>query len=259
MLKNYLTIALRNLKRNKLYAALNISGLAIGISACLVIYLIVSFELSYDTTIPERERIYRVYSQFSGTYTAMNPGVTGAFYSHLQNQYTGIETSAAFHTLYAQVSLPKDGKKFKALRGDIIVTQPEYFNVFSSYTWLAGAPETSLTAPFQVVLTESKAKTYFGDLSGQQIIGQVIHYDDSLRVTVSGIVKDLPQPTDLIFNDFISFSTINQSWLKKRLDLNNWESTYSASQFFVKLAEDTAPQKIAFQLRTAEKIYAEKN
>jgi predicted permease len=257
MLKNYLTIAFRNLQRNKLYAALNVSGLAIGISACLVIYLIVSFELSFDTTIPERERIYRIYSQFSGTYESTNPGVTSAFYSHVQDQYSGIEASAAFHTFYAQVSLPENGKKFKALTGDIIVTQPDYFAVFSSYTWLAGSPQTSLTAPFQVVLTESKARTYFGELSSQQIVGQVIEYDDSLRVTVSGIVKDLPKPTDLIFNDFISFSTINQSWLKKRIDLNNWESTYSASQFFVKLAEDTKPHKIKSQLHRAEKIYAE--
>jgi hypothetical protein len=231
MLKNYLTIAFRNLQRNKLYAALNVSGLAIGISACLVIYLIVNFELSFDTTIPERERIYRVYSQFSGTYEATNPGVTSAFYSHVQDQYTGIEASAAFHTLFAQVSLQENGKKFKALTGDIIVTQPDYFAVFSSYTWLAGSPQTSLTAPFQVVLTESKAKTYFGDLSSQQIVGQVIEYDDSLRVTVSGIVKDLPKPTDLVFNDFISFSTIKESWLKERINLDNWKSTYSALSF----------------------------
>jgi predicted permease len=257
MLKNYLTIAFRNLQRNKLYAALNIFGLAIGISACLVIYLMVSFELSFDTTIPEQERIYRVYSQFSGTLEATNSGVPSAFHSHVQDQYTGIEASAAFHTLFAQVSLPENGKKFKALTGNIIVTQPDYFHVFSSYTWLAGSPETALTAPFQVVLTESKAKTYFGDLSSQQMLGKVIHYDDSLRVTVSGIVKDLPRPSDFIFNDFISFSTINQSWLKERINLDNWESTYSASQFIVKLTEGTKPHKIKSQLRRAEKIYAE--
>lgn len=258
MLKNYLTIAYRNLRRNKLYAALNISGLAIGISACLVIYLIVSFELSFDTFHPDRNSIYRVYSQFSGTYAAFNPGVPAALPAHLRTQDTGIEASAAFHTLYAGVSLPGGEKKFEA-QGDIIVTQAEYFDVFGSYTWLAGTPETSLKAPFQVVLTESKAKIYFGDMAREKILGQIIHYNDTLRVSVSGIVKDLPKPTDFIFNDFISFSTINRCWLKERINLNNWESTYSASQLFIKLAEGTEPHKIKSQLRTAEIIYTQKN
>jgi hypothetical protein len=74
MLRNYWTIALRNLWRSRLCTALNVAGLAIGISACLVIYLIVHFELSFDAFHPDRERIYRVYSNFEGAYMGTNRG-----------------------------------------------------------------------------------------------------------------------------------------------------------------------------------------
>src|SRR4051812_40996353 len=105
MIKSYLTIALRNLWRNKLYSSLNVGGLAIGISACLVIFLIVRFELSFDTFQPDRNRIYRVYSQFSGAFEAINPGTLTALPAFVRNEFTGIEASVAFQTYSAKVKI----------------------------------------------------------------------------------------------------------------------------------------------------------
>ena len=70
MLKKDLVFAFRNLRRNKLIAGINVLGLTIGISACLVIFLIVNYELSFDTFQPNRDRIYRIYAHFSGSFTA---------------------------------------------------------------------------------------------------------------------------------------------------------------------------------------------
>ncbi len=250
MLRNYLTISLRNLWRNRLYTALNVTGLAIGISACLVIYLIVHFELSFDTFHPNGERIYRVYTKFEGSFNGTNPGVTGPLPAALRRHSTGIETVAALHNLSAtDVRVTGPGKKDRAFKGqfDVVVAEPQYFEVFRAYRWLAGSPHTSLGAPFQVVLTESKAKTYFGVDRAETALGRTLHYNDSLLVTVSGIVEDLPQPTDLFFQDFISFSTIGQSWLKDVIDLDNWDHVRSSSFAFVTLRPGIAPGRVAAQ------------
>lgn len=71
--------ALRHFQRNKLHAAINILGLALGMAACLVIYLITSYELSFDTFRDGRDRIFRTYSQFSGTFDGTNRGVPAAW------------------------------------------------------------------------------------------------------------------------------------------------------------------------------------
>jgi ABC-type antimicrobial peptide transport system permease subunit len=254
MLKNYFTVSIRNLLRNKVFSAINIIGLAIGISACLIIYLIVRFELSFDTFHPDRERIYRIYSQFSGQFESKSAGVPAALPTFVQQEMTGIEKVSAFHTFSARVDVLQKQKDFEA-QTDIAIVQPGYFDLFQSYEWIAGSPEYSLNSPFQVVLTESKAKKYFNSSRVTEILGKTIRYDDSLEVQVSGIVKDLPQPTDLIFNDFISFNTIGQSVLKKQINVEDWGSTNSSSQLFIQLAPGTDPENIRLELHEAEKTY----
>lgn len=259
MLKNYFTITFRNLWRNKLYTLLNIAGLAIGIAACLVIYLIVSFELSYDTFHPDKNRIYRITTQFRGTFEGLNYGVPAPLPFTVRNEFSGIETVAAFHTLYnVNMRLDKNVDNKKAIKevNDVIVAEPTYFDIFKSYQWLAGSPKSSLTTPFQVVLTESKAKDYFGTAHPQEVLGRTVYYNDSLTVTVSGIVKDLPEPTDLYFGDFISFSTIERSWLKNTIQLQEWHSTNSSSQAFVKVSKGIQLSQINFQLKQIAEKYA---
>jgi predicted permease len=251
MLRSYFVISLRNLWRNRLYTALNVTGLAIGISACLVIYLIVHFELSFDAFHPDRERIYRAYTQFEGTFTGTNSGVCGPLPFTLRGEVTGIEAVAAINTLSGtDVEVPAARKELQVYKDqrDIILAEPEYFAVFSRYEWLAGSPKHSLTAPFLVVLTESKAKKYFGVRHARAALGRTLRYRDSLTVTVSGIVKDLPQPTDLYFKDFISFSTIRHSGLKNEVTLEAWDNTNSAYQTFVKLQPGVSAGRIEAQL-----------
>src|SRR5882672_748617 len=103
MLRNYLTVAWRTLLRNKLYFFINVSGLAIGISACLVIFLIVHFELGFDQFHPDGDRIFRVYSQFKGDYNGFNRGVPDAVAPAIKTELTGAEMSAGLHTWNADV------------------------------------------------------------------------------------------------------------------------------------------------------------
>jgi ABC-type antimicrobial peptide transport system permease subunit len=105
-------------------------------------------------------------------------------------------------------------------------------------------------------LTETKARTYFGDVPFEAMIGKTLTYRDSLQVSVSGIVKEGDIHTDISFADFISFSTIDASWIKETIDLTDWQSTNSASQCFIKANDTLAVHQ---QLANAGRRYKELN
>ena len=249
MFKNYLTVAWRNLIRNKLHAFINILGLSIGISSCLLIFLVANYELSFDNFHKDEERIYRVTSQIGivGNWHK-NRGISAAAPSAVRNEVTGLETVAAFHEYYAKISLPNGKEKPIKIEsnGKKAITEPEYFQIFQ-YEWLKGSPETALSAPNQVVLTEKQAKLYFGE---SEAMGRQILYGDSLWVTVTGIVKDIGQASDFAgFTDFIAFKSIaSNGILKRNHNLEDWGGTNSASMLFVKLSNGSIPSQVNTQL-----------
>jgi putative ABC transport system permease protein len=224
MLKNYFKIAWRNLTKNKVSTTINITGLAIGISACVIIYLITHFELSYESFHPNKNRIYRAVTDIRENKGAISHAPLISYSSSLliRNQFTGIDKTAYFFSYYFKISIP-DGKQNAKIfampdpskdGSDVIITEPQFFEIFK-YKWLAGNAATALNSPFKVVLTESKARNYFGLIPLDEIMGKEVIYNDSLRVTVSGIVKDFQKNTNIIFNDFISFPTIQSSFLSR--------------------------------------------
>jgi ABC-type antimicrobial peptide transport system permease subunit len=243
MFKNYLKIAWRNLLRNKVYAGINIAGLALGISACLVIYLSVHFELSYDNFHPGKENIYRVVSEIGSPQEGYHKlsSVPDPMPDAFSGDLPGIELMAAIHPVYAKVSVTADNgviKKFDAPKDgvqkpDVVITYPAYFRILQ-YTWLAGQPATALQEPFKVVLTAGKATKYFGKLPARDYIGKTVNYNDSVPLTVSGIVKDLPQNSDFIFSDFISFATAKNSPFKNEFGFDQW-GMFGGTQMFVQL------------------------
>lgn len=253
-----LRFALRNIASNKLLAAINILGLSIGVSACLIIFIIATYELGFDTFHPDRDRIYRIYSQFPGPYDQTNPGVPTGLAVAVQDHFTGIESLTNFHTLSARVTVRDKNAEIKdfGIHDKIIIAGPDYFDVFKGYEWLIGNPKESLTEPFTVVLSESRARIYFGDGDLMDVIGREVIYQDSLSVTVSGIVKDIQKRTDLNFTDFISFSTVERSWLEGNvLQVNTWNAISSSSQLFIKLAKGTSLEKIQDQLLKLPDFY----
>lgn len=257
MFQNYFKIALRNLWRHKLHTFINLFGLAIGISACLAIFEIVKYEMSFDKFHPERDQIYRVYSEFGGTFSGFNGGVPAGLAGELVKEVTGIEVVAPFHSMYKPKVEIRSGSDWKAFKDQetVVIVSPKYFKLLSSYQWLSGSPEASLSTPHQVVLTESKTKLYFGDTAIKDIIGKEIRYTDSLLVTVSGVVKDFDRPTDFDFTDFISFSTIENSWLKDDIVLDNWDNTNSSSQLFIKKEPGAENSRIESQIATLADLH----
>ena len=259
MLQNYLKIALRNLLRNKVYSFINILGLAIGVSACLVIFLLVSFELSFDNFHPDRERIYRITSGFKNPDGSAyyNAGLSAPMPSVIRQELTGIESLSAFHNWGAKVTVPtpkNDRKNLpKTWKSDdyddapIIICEPQYFQIFS-YEWLQGNPKNALKTPNEVVLTERKAEKYFGKIPLEQVMGKQLYYNDSLVVTVTGIVKSLPKNSDFKFGDFISFKSIESKNWHGEFQLDQWTNTNGSSQAYVKLTKGTSKANINKQL-----------
>jgi putative ABC transport system permease protein len=261
MFKNYLKIAFRNIRKHKIFTLINISGLAIGISAALVIYLIVSYQYSFDKFHKNRERIYRVVSRIDfPDLVIRNSGVPVPTAKAVKEEVTGLELASHFMTISpAKISIPDGkmgpGKTFKKQNG-IIYADRDYFKLFT-YDWLAGSPTTALNEPFRIVLTESRAKAYFGDLSYDATIGKNLNYDDSIRLTVSGIVKDLDEITDFTFKEFVSLSTIENSGLRSHWNWGEWGSINSASQLFVRLSPGTSPNKVETQIVSLRNKYRE--
>jgi ABC-type antimicrobial peptide transport system permease subunit len=249
MILNDFAFAFRNIRRKKLLAAINVFGLSIGISACLVIFLIASYELSFDRFQPDRDRIYRVYTVHSGVANYVYSGIPTGVATAIRDEVTGIESLTNFHTCQWNVKVPEyAGLKDLGTYDKIIIAGPEYFEVFNYYHWVVGNPRQSLGEPFKVALSESRAKLYFGDLDPSSFIGKEIHYSDSLVVTVSGIFRDVTERTDLDFTDVVSFSTIEKSWLNKRIQLNAWHSINTSCQLFIKLHRDTDRKSIQEQI-----------
>ncbi|MEP6611851.1 MAG: FtsX-like permease family protein [Mucilaginibacter sp.] len=253
MIKNYLKIAFRGFRKHKLFTLINIIGLSIGISASLVIYLIVHYDLTFDKSHRDADRIYRVVTNFTfqgnPSYTA---GVCGPLAGAVKTQATGIELSTPIYVISPDVFIAGKQKnaptKFKA-QDKIAFTDQAYFKIFD-YVWLAGSRTGALDAPNQVVLTSERAKLYFPGLGYDQIIGKVVTYD-TLRTTVAGIVQTPVENTDFVFHDFISYSTgAADKGVGEQLGLKEWGNTNSASELFVKLSPKTAVANIEKQLNT---------
>ena len=252
MIKNYITIAFRNFWRHRLFTLINVIGLSVGISAAVVIYLIVSYDFSFNSFYPDSDHIYRVVNTITlPTNTIYNGGVDGPMPDAVKNQLTGLRQTVPFYFI-DDFALNRTGAviqgtplKFK-YTPDMILADERYFDLFP-YHWLAGS-KASLNRPFTVVLTSSKASKYFPGLSYDQMLGKVVIYGDSIKTTVAGIVAEQQLHSDFNFNDFISYSTANNiTVLSQDLDKKHWENLTPSSQLFVKLDNNTSVNKVEEQ------------
>jgi putative ABC transport system permease protein len=265
MLKNYFTIAWRSMTRQKSYTAINILGLAFGICACTAIYLITSYELSFEKFHPDKERIYRIVGDLekgNGETMFLNCPIVEPETMH--QTIAGFEASAGFHTYGGDISIPdgnKTPKKFDnkidgSYQSTAILTWPEYFDIFK-YEWLSGSPK-SLSEPFKVILSEKRARKYFGNIPVADMIGKTVIYDDSIRVNVSGIVKDWDHNTDFGYTDFISVTTATHSYAKSQIPTADWNSlSPHRANAFVKLTKGVTESEINERLTAFLKAHTD--
>ncbi|HEV8514858.1 MAG TPA: ABC transporter permease [Cyclobacteriaceae bacterium] len=248
MIRNYLLIALRVMARNRVYTVINVLGLTLGLSACIIVFIVINHEFSFDRFHADRDRIFRLKTSDEAhpgwTCTCTPPPV----YPTLRDDYAGSEAMAGYHHFDAKSSVIEGGhvKQFDRSNGNIIITNTDYFNIFQ-YQWLAGSKE-ALSKPMQVVLSESRARTYFGSIEPSLVLGKVVTYNDSLPLTVGGIVKDWKENSDFVRTEFISFGTIEHSFLRKTFELDNWGIMVHSSQSFIKIKKSDNKDQIASKL-----------
>jgi putative ABC transport system permease protein len=248
MLKNYFLVALRNFWRNKAFSAINILGLAIGISAAVVIFLIVDYDFTFDHFEKDRDRIFRVVTKSSAN-GEVNHGVSIALplVPIFKKELLGTDLVIPFSTWdespKVSIPYPEPGKPLTLKnQEDMIFADRGYFDMIQ-YDWLAGSPKTALDAPYQVVLTESRAKTYYPGLAYTDIIGKPIVFNDSIVAHVTGIVKNITYNTDFYFKGFVSRVTL----ATPRMKPGGWDCMgciNSSDQLFVRLAPGVTPAQV---------------
>src|ERR1700722_15655292 len=212
MIRKQLLFALRRLGRHKLTTTINLLGLTFGILSCVVIYLYVTYEFSYDRFHADANKIYRVVTSIRAPgmqdENAMMAAPAGAALRRATTAFSAVTT---LYTDDTRVLVPIAGKPTRVIPGissdepyHISFADTDYLEIFH-YQGLAGSPATALRKPFSVVLTESEAKHYFQGGTPEEWIGRSLIYEGSLTVSVTGIVKDWDQHTDFGFKDLISY------------------------------------------------------
>lgn len=248
MIKKYFTSTLRHLWRYRLFTTLNIFGLAIGISACWIIFRIVSYEFSYEKNVPGKERIYRVISGFIfDDKESYNGGVSAPLYLSVREQISGLENTVAVHGKWMNAVKVNSNSTAPLIVDDpanIVATDSNYFNMVP-YHWIAGNKSSALTKPESVVLTESRAKKYFPGMRMDEIINNTLTYygRDTTQRTITGIVADITSPTEFTGQEFIVLST-------KPYELSSWTNTNGTDKLYLQLKQGTNPAIVLKQVES---------
>jgi putative ABC transport system permease protein len=221
MLKNYFKIAFRNLWRHRVFSFINIMGLTVGMTACLLIFLYVRFELSYDNFHPKADRIYRVVADLkTPTDLIHGSGPSWAVGPHAKLDFPEVE---AFTRVNLDNLLIRKGD-IKYTEEEVIAADSSFFSIFN-FKLLKGDARTALSQPFSLVLSETAAKKYFGkaDPMGQTLlIG-----GEGDPATVTGIMQDMPENTLIKAQVVWSMSTITQKYMKGMDDEWSWYGPYT--------------------------------
>ena len=252
MFKNYFITALRSFKKNKLTTLINVFGLSIGISAALIIYFIIQYDFSFDKYEPGKDRIYRIVTEGENW---KNAGVPVPLHAEIQSSVSGVEATSLilqYNDNNPKISIPNGNHHAVSVfrkQENIAFVDSNYFSLFP-YQWLAGNKATSLRNPYNVVLSESRARLYFPHVPTEQLVGKTIVFNDTLPMTLTGILKEAKANSDFSYQMFISLSTIANSGLKENYIWDNWNSTNSNFQTIVKLLSGVQPASINRQLKT---------
>ncbi len=208
MIKNYLIISLRSLLKHRFYAAINITGLALGLAASLLLTTWIIHELSYDTFHVNAKRIYRSSMEYSfGGQTARTSVSPTALLPALQKNFQEIESGVRLYnpSSWNPFILRKDDKLFQEER--FFYADSTFFEVFS-FDLLSGNPDKALTEPNTVVLTQTSAKKYFGS---EDPLGKTIQVNNKTEYLVTGVMEDVPSHSYLQFDFIGSFSSLGAS------------------------------------------------
>ena len=203
MIKNYLTIAVRNLLRHKAYSIINIAGLSVGMACTILILLWVQYELSYDRYHKNADRIFRLatnidFGKWQGKLAVCNFPAGPYLKRHVPEVLDAVRLQRIRDNLFVQYN------DIKFFEKDILIADESVFDVFS-FRLIRGNPKSALKTASDVVITENIAKKYFGN---EDPIGKIIKLENKYPLTVSGVMADVPLNSHFTVNIFVSFKAL---------------------------------------------------
>jgi len=216
MFKNYLKIAIRNIRKHKGYSFINIVGLAIGMACCILIILYIAHELSYDRFHENADRIYRmgIDAKMGGS-PILAPLSNAPSPLVLKQDYPEVLDAVRIRPTFPVLKnlVKYEDKQF--YEEGVLYVDNSFFNVFT-FPMIKGNPKTALKTAYSVVLTKEIATRYFGE---DDPLGKVLRFNDQEDFTVTGVVKNVPQNSHFTFNMLCSFETL---YARDREAYENW-------------------------------------
>ncbi|MEH6537606.1 MAG: FtsX-like permease family protein [Psychroserpens sp.] len=220
MFKNYIKVAFRSLNKNRVYAVINILGLALGLAVTILVFLFVKDETSYEKHWDGYERIYRMgiaadmMGQKIDATTSPSP-MANAF----RTEFTDVETATRINPVNQEILMRHEQTKVYIQNG--VRVDSTFFKIFD-YEFVNGDPATALKEINTIVLTEETERKLFGDKSA---MGKIVNYDNRQDFIVTGIVKEPKGHAHFQFDMFLADHSIRNVWMN-----NSWQT-------YVKLKE----------------------
>jgi len=202
MLQHYIKISIRNLFRHRLNAIINIAGLAVSIAVFILIFRYIQNELSTDNFHEKRDRIFRLeWVEFSSSCSA---GVKDV----LMQQYPEVLNATRYfpsRNVQLEYEIGQGSGNIKSLKMDDILWADSTFLEIFTFPLLDGNPNTCLSLPYSIVLSEASAKKLFGE---EDAMGKIVKLNNQYNFTVRGIMKDVDQPSSISVNGLMSLVTM---------------------------------------------------
>lgn len=231
MFESYLLIGFRNLFKYKGFSAINILGLSLSMTVCLLIVMIILDQLSYDNFHENKRRIFRVLTndEVSEFIITKYASTTFPMAGYLKDNYPVVEEAAAIHGYFNNEG--KYGDKIIPFEGHY--TNSDFFKIFD-FELVGGDPENVLDEPYSMVMREEVARKFFGD---EDPIGKTIMVDTTKEYTITGIIKENNQKTHIKFEILASTNSMNE-------DLSeDWKDVYS-NYAYILLKEGSSPDEL---------------
>ena len=245
MLKNYLKVALRNMRKHPGYALINVVGLALGIACCLLIALYVQDELSYDRFHDKADRIVRLAMETESSDRRFQyPSVGGGWATAFVSDFPTVEQAARIFRPFGQVWLVKDEERFD--EDEFLWADSTVFEVFA-FDFIEGDPATALQQPNTLALTEDAAIKYFGETN---VIGRTIGVEfgqNVVELKIEGVLENVPDQSHMQFEFLGSLATLREQFgPQAQVFLNNF--TFTAFYTYLVLQEGVAVADLEAQL-----------
>ncbi|MEM7297463.1 MAG: ABC transporter permease [Bacteroidota bacterium] len=247
MLRNYLKSSYRSLIKNKAYSIINVLGLTVGITCCLLISLYVQDEMSYDNFFEDNDRIYRVALE------RVYPTNTRYFGSSpvnlaptLLENYPEVEEAGRLHRLFFQNEIEVTIGENRFIEDKYLFADNDFFNVFS-FEFVEGDASSALEGVNDVVITESTAKRFFGEGTALNKVYNI----DTTSFLVSGVIKDVPSNSHMAFDILGSIHSL--PFLEQAASSNSWINPWLFT--YIKLEEGVNPKTLEDKLPEMVRTY----